>query len=383
MGDSCIMTKGIEKFKNVSSHMSFKITLGQERLKQQLNASIDKNQVPHCQAFIDSGGRGGLSLALDFLLELVPSPGVGQHPDHHFLYPVATTAVVKSKPRCGDFSQEWRTFLKDHPYGNVNDWLRHMGADNKQGNITVDDVEELVRSVSYSAYSGGNKVCVLWGLERLKDEAGNKLLKLIEEPPKNTYFLMVVPDESHLLATLRSRSQIIHLPPLSEEVIFEKLLSLGHSKDDAAYAARLADGDLRKALSGIQNQEELAQQEKILIHFLRTAFRAKKNTPIVLDLMEWSNAMGSATRNEQKAFIVYSLDFMRQAMLVSYSSKNLVRFRSQNNFSLEKFAPYLHHKNLLPIVQLLEDTRMHIERNANGKILFADFALQMTRLLNS
>ena len=97
-------------------------------------------------------------------------------------------------------------------------------------NITVDDVEELVRSVSYSAYSGGNKVCILWGLERLKDEAGNKLLKLIEEPPKNTYFVMVVPDESHLLATLRSRSQIIHLPPLSEEVILKNCYRSGIPK---------------------------------------------------------------------------------------------------------------------------------------------------------
>lgn len=363
--------------------MPFEATLGQETLKTQLEWTLKSRHVPHCQCFIDPEGRGGLRLALDFLLELVPASAAGQHPDHHFLYPVATTSKVKSKPHCGDFAKEWRRFFQENPYGNVNDWLRYMGADNKQGNITVDDVEELVKTVSYSAYSGGNKVCVLWGLERLNDNAGNKLLKLIEEPPKNTYFLMIVPDESLLLPTIKSRSQIIPLPPLAETIISNALIALGYSDREALYAASLSEGNFRKAQLQLKNREELAQQEKILIHFLRTAFRASNNKSIVLDLMDWSNVMGSAPRNEQKAFIVFTLDFIRQAMLTSYSSSTLVRYQSQNNFSLEKFAPFIHQNNLLRIVQLLEETRIHVERNANGKILFADFALQMTRLLNT
>lgn len=363
--------------------MPFETTLGQDTLKNQLKSALDRGQVPHCQCFVDSGGRGGLRLALDFLLELVPASSAGQHPDHHFLYPVATTHKIKSKPKNADFAEEWRSFFKEHPYGNVNDWLHHMGADNKQGNITVDDVEELVKNVSYSSYSGGNKVCVLWGLERLKDEAGNKLLKLIEEPPRNTYFLMVIPDEAQLLPTLKSRAQLIHLVPLSETVIANELMAQGHSKEEAYYGASLAEGNFRKAKAQLQNQNELAVQEKVLIHFLRTAFRASNNKSVVLDLMEWSNGMGSSSRNEQKAFIVFTLEFIRQAMLTSYSSNNLVRFRSQNNFSMEKFAQFIHHNNIVAIVKLLEETRIHIERNANGKILFADFALQMTRLLNA
>lgn len=363
--------------------MPFNATLGQETLKNQLKSTLDKGQVPHCQCFVDSGGRGGLSIAMDFLLELVPAAFAGQHPDHHFLYPVATTHKVKSKPKGGDFAEQWRAFIQDNPYGNVNDWLRFIGADNKQGNITVEDVEELVKNISYSSYSGGNKACVLWGLERLKDEAGNKLLKLIEEPPKNTYFLLIIPDETLLLPTIKSRSQLVSIPPLSDAVISKELIALGHARDEAHYAASLAEGNFRKAKTHLENHAELAQQEKILIHFLRTAFKASNNKTVVLDLMDWSNSMGSASRNEQKAFIVFALDFIRQAILTSYKSNTLVRYRSQNNFSLEKFSQFIHHNNTVEIVKLLEETRIHIERNANGKILFADFALQMTRLLNA
>lgn len=369
--------------------MAFEETFGQNQLKGALLTRIKTGQTPHAQCFVDKGGRGGLSLALECALSLlypeIPDSlekGI-QHPDLQFIYPVTTSSTVKKKPLCSDYLDEWRNFLKTNIYGDLNDWLFQIGSENKQGNIGVEETEELLKSLSLKAFLGKNKVCILWGVERLNIQAANKLLKLIEEPPKNTYFILIINDAEKLLPTIRSRCQMIVLPPLDFAAVKAGLIHYGASPEDAEELAKNAEGNLHSAKQQILDQEKGSAMEAMLIDCLRCAFRAGGNKSISIDLMQWANTAGQMGRPLQKAFLHFGLRFIRQALLISYGGKSLVSFKSMNDFSLEKFAPFVHSQNIAALIDLFEKALFAVERNANGKILFTDFCLQLTRLIKT
>ena len=369
--------------------MVFSQTIGQNNTKAAVERSFKHSQVPHSQCVVDQGGRGGLALALDCAFSLlyaeIPDSmeKALQHPDLHFVYPVATSASVKNKPLCADYLPDWRSFLKEDIYGSLTDWLFRIGSDNKQGNIGVEETEQLFKSLSLKAYLGKNKVCVLWGLERLNIQAANKLLKLIEEPPKNTYFLLIVEDADALLATIKSRCQMLSLPPLRPADIKAELVAMNVDENQANEISQNAGGNLHWAKQQVLQGDETKDLEALLIECLLCAFRAGGNKSISVDLMQWANKAGQIGRPLQKAFLRYGLGFIRQALLMSYQTKPIVTYRSFNGFSLEKFAPFVHSKNAQSLIQLFEEGIYSVERNANGKILFTDFCLQLTRLLNT
>lgn len=367
--------------------MVFAHTIGQERIKQAIRERSERNQTPHAQCFIDNGGRGGLALALDCAFSLlyteIPDSLTKsiQHPDLQFVYPVSTSTNVKTKPLCSDYIDQWRLFLETNVYGSLSDWLYQIGSENKQGNIGVEETELLFKSLSLKAFLGKNKVCVIWGMERLNLQAANKLLKMIEEPPKNTYFLFVIDDDEKLLPTIKSRCQTILLPPLDAISIKTALVNSGCSSNVAEEVTENAEGNFQWAKQQILDQENSTSLEAMLIDCLRCAFRASGNKSISIDLMQWANNAGQMGRPTQKAFFHFGLRFLRQAMLVSFGSQSLLAYQTMNDFSIEKFAPFVHSRNITALVALFESSLYAVERNANGKILFTDFCLQLTRLL--
>lgn len=369
--------------------MQFSYSLGQENTKNALIAAFEKGQVPHAQCFIDQGGRGGLALALECALSLlwdeIPDSHekAMQHPDLQWVYPVTTTENVKTKPLCKDYREEWSSFIENDLYQPLSQWLAKIGSENKQGNIGVEEADLLRKSLSLKAYLGKNKVAVLWGVERLNRDAANKLLKLIEEPPANTYFILVATDVNDLISTIRSRCQIIELPPIKPKDIEDHLLKQGCTAEEAKQITVEAEGNLAIAeglLSSASNTKEL---EALLIDCLRCSFRARGNKAIGIELMQWSNRMGQMGRPLQKQFLHFGLSFIRQALLLSYQSPEMVTYLPKNDFSLEKFAPFVHSKNAAALVTLFNESIYAVERNANGKLLFADFCLSLSRLLNT
>ena len=370
--------------------------LGQEPLKEKLISSLKSSQIPHSQCFIDGSGRGGLALAVAVALEvlwdkesLTPHINKGkegsfflEHPDLHFVFPVATSVSFSSKPKCSDYIKQFRSFVSQTPYGGSNDWMLSIGSENKQGNISVDEVDILFKALNLKSFSGGAKVCVLWGVDKLNIQSGNKLLKLIEEPPNKTFFIFVAANELDLLPTIKSRCQLSSLKPLSTDIIKEELVSKGCEENLAVFYAANAEGSLGKALESFQNIERQREYETLFVQCLRGAFKASGNKSVVIDLMSWANTIGSLGRTLQKEFLLYSLHFIRQAMLVSYQTSSLVHFQSLTGFKIEKFAPFVHSGNVQGLIKLLEETCYAVDRNANGKILFSDFALRMTRILN-
>lgn len=380
--------------------MLFSEILGLEHLKNHLCGSADRGRIPHAQLFVGKSGSGTLPMAIAYAQYILCSNTNSEnttgnescnlkfkklaHPDLHFAFPVASTAKIQTKPVSSYFLEEWRTFVKENPYGNLFDWYQAVGIERKQGNISVHEAQDIVKSLSLKAYEGGYKVMLIWGADKLNMEASNKLLKLIEEPPAKTVFLLISDNEQQILQTIRSRCQVIHFPPLGEKVIEEALINFKQvNQKEAKKIAHQAQGNYRNALHILEKDETDAQFEKWFINWVRTAFRAKGNKTAINALLNWSEEISKQNREVQKRFLNYCLDFFRQALLQNYTVGKLVYLEpNEKKFQLEKFAPFVHGGNIIEIVAQLEEAIYHIERNTNSKMVLTDLSIKLTRLLH-
>lgn len=300
-----------------------------------------------------------------------------QLPDIHFVYPIVKRGNEKVV-YASDYSTEWSVFLNENPYGSYNDWFESINVGNKQGIIGVSEVEKLHQKMHLKSFAGGNKVCILWGVEKMNKEASNAFLKLLEEPPQKTYFILVAEESEMLLPTLISRCQHISIPPIESDDLKSTIAS--EIKDKEKLTSQ-AEGDLNRLL-GLLQKTNNKEHEALLIQGLRTAFKAKGNKGVVIDLMQWSGELGILGREDQKAFLSYGIQFFRDAFLLNYSLTNLVHYRSENNFDLKKLAPFVNSENIQDLISLFETSHYHVLRNANAKMVFAELGLQLTRLLN-
>jgi len=306
------------------------------------------------------------------------------HPDLHFAFPVTTTQTVKSHPVSNNFLEEWQQHIKQQPYGNLFDWYKLLGVDNKQGQIGVDEANEIVKALSLKSYGGGYKVMIIWMAEKMNTACANKLLKLIEEPPANTIFILIAEDEEQLISTIKSRCQLLHFPPLSENDIKEALAK-NYTLDlsTATKIAHQANGNYNKACDLVYQDSEDLQFEEWFVFWIRSAFKAKGNKSAIHDLISWSEDISKTGRETQKQFLQFCLNFFRQAMLLNYKVESLVYLESKtDHFKLENFAPFVHNTNILEISDELQDAIYHIERNGNSKIILTDLSIKLTRLLH-
>lgn len=376
--------------------MLFSEVLGQEHLKNHLRKSTDNGRISHAQLFIGKEGSGVLPMAIAYAQYILTSRSKDpeactlkcnklMHPDLHFAFPVATNDKVKSKPVSNLFLEDWRQFLELNSYGNLFEWLQSIGIENKQGQIGVDEAEQVVKSLKLKSYEGGYKVMIIWMADKMNTSAANKLLKLIEEPPEKTVFILTSEDEDQIISTIKSRCQILHFPLLSESDIVKGLVEReGTDPPIADQIAHQSDGNFNKALHLLHNDNSDEQFENWFIIWVRAAFKAKGNAAVIQELIEWSETIAKSGRETQKRFLNYCLQFFRQALLLNYSAESLVFMQPKSpNFKLEKFAPFVHSGNILAIEKELNDAIYHIERNGNAKIILLDLSIKLTRLLHT
>ncbi len=380
-------------------HVDFNQVIGQEHIKAHLQTSVDNGRVAHAQLFVGKAGTGLLPMAIAYASALLSAPhqkgspeylltkervGKLAHPDLNFVFPVNTNDKIKKHPVSDLFLPEWREFVANNPYGSAFEWLSSLGIAKKQGNIKVDEALEIVKKLSLKSYEGGYKIIIIWMADTMNTDCANKILKLVEEPPKNTVLLLLTEKEELILNTIRSRCQKLDFPLLSEAQISKQLIDVQHiDATKAQNVSRLAQGDYDKALQLLDDDSDDGLFEQWFLTWVRNAFLAKGNKKAIQALLKWSEDLAKEGRETQKKFLSYCIEFFRQALLKNYGAESLVFFKAHDaKFDLKKFAPFVHQNNIFEITEQLQDAAYHIERNGNAKIIFADLSIKLTRLIH-
>jgi DNA polymerase-3 subunit delta' len=379
--------------------MLFQEILGQEHIKNHLKRSADLGRIAHAQLFVGPEGCGTLPMAIAYaqyiLCQNSGENNTGNsacnlkfeqvsHPDLHFAFPVAGTEDVKSHPVSSNFLTEWREFLSENPYAGLFVWLQKIGIEKKQGIISVHEAAEVNKALSLKAFEGGYKVMIIWMAEKMNTQAANKLLKLLEEPPSKTIFILIAESKDAILQTILSRCQVLDFIGLSETEIANGLRDRFQCDEKLAHRiAHQSEGNFNKALQLFFKDEDDYPFEEWFIEWVRSAFKAKGNAAAIQDLIAWSEKIASLGREVQKQFLHYCIQFFRQAMLQNYQVNQLVYFEPETStFQLEKFAPFVDGGNIMDIYKELEDAIYHIERNGNSRLILTDLSIKLTRLIH-
>ena len=395
--------------------MQFKDVIGQQEVKQHLAEMVQHNRLSHALLFLGREGSGALPLAIAFAQYIVcettnnktastslfgepinhqqsttndscghcPSCTKADgliHPDIHFSYPVITKKAG-SPPISIDYISEWREFIQQYPYGNIYDWLQFIGAENKQGNITAQECNDILRKLNLKSFESGYKILILWMPEYLGKE-GNKLLKLIEEPPANTLFILVAENESQILSTILSRCQLVKIPVLNTGDLEGALIERNNCQPgQAKRLANISEGNYREALHLLQHADE--DFHNLLRDWLNATL---KNQPIAqVKSIEEISRLG---RENQKQFLHYFIHLLEQSIklqiLQGNAKETLLNILSENE---QDFATRLNKAAKLQqqqaIVEELDKAAYYIERNANAKILFHALTIKLFHIVKN
>lgn len=365
--------------------MQFKDVIGQIAIKQTLAQMVQQNRMPHAQLFLGSSGYGSLALAIAFAQYILctnkqTDDACGTcrscmkaqkfiHPDIHFSFP-----TIGSKVTSDSFLPQWRTALSETAYLDYNEWLQNIGAENKQGNINKDECVNIIKKMSLKTFEGSHKILIMWLPEYLGKE-GNRLLKLIEEPPENTIFILVAENQELILNTILSRCQLVNIHALSDEDIKQGLVqTAGISESEADAIVYMSDGNFREALKLTKHKE--TENSSLFLDWMRKCYLGKP-----LDMVTWVEEFATIGREKQKFFIRYALHFMREYMILKMTNNNRVRLQHVELSSAQNLTKIIAFDQIEAITNILSDAAYYVERNANPKVLFLDTSIQMHRIL--
>lgn len=367
--------------------MSWSEVIGQKEVQERLMQMVGENRLPHALMLCGPQGAGKMALAMAFGCYLLDNHTAAakamldklEHPDLHFTYPTIKLPSMSSdhKPVSDDFAREWHNLIMEGPYFTMDQWMQAMGGENQQAIITAGESDDLVRKLSLKSSQGGYKVSIVWLPERMNTECANKLLKLIEEPPQQTVFIMVCEEPDKLLETIRSRVQRIDVKKIDNESVEQALIERrGISQEAAHRIARLANGDWQKALDELQVGSENEQFLDLYISLMRLAYQRK-----IKDLRKWSEVMAAFGREKQKRWLSYFLKMARENFMYNFRQEELNYMTQEEENFARNFARFINENNILSICDLANRAIRDIGQNANAKIVFFDFALQMIVLL--
>lgn len=377
--------------------MQFKEVIGQQDVKSKLLGMASSGRIPHAMMLLGPEGNGNLSLALALTQYIQcenkledDSCGVCSsciknqkfiHPDVHFTFPVVPKKSGEP-PISNDYITEWRSALTSNTYLTSNDWLQSIGAENRQGNITVRECHEIIRGMSMKTYESAYKIQIIWLAEFLK-EAGNTLLKVIEEPPANTIFILVVENVEMILNTIISRTQLIKVNAIEDTDVSEALLNRFDMNESAAKRiARISDGNFDAALNYAAGEENA--NDRLLHRWLVCCFnlKLKNSTTNSANLFEWVEEISKIGRENQKIFLKYALFFLRECSLISLNGLS-----EKLEGEELKFATGLSSKldagQLESLSELLNHLHYHVERNGNPKILFVSNSFKIATIFKN
>ena len=371
--------------------MYFSDFSGQDSTKTQLLDLFKSERVPHALLLNGEEGCGHLQLALSFsslLLCKSPTPLDAcencssckmyekyQHPDLHFSYPIHLSKTEHSETS-DDQRSSFLEALEKYKCLGKKTWYSKMGNENKQGVIGVKESQAILAKISLKSFFGSAKILLMWMPELMNIQAANKLLKLIEEPPENTYFIFVSNNQSKILPTISSRLQTINVPRLKDENISDFLEEKFQIEPSTAKnIAKISKGNLNKAINTHLDAGISDMNRSLFVNWMRLCYSRN-----IADTIDWVNEFSKIGREQIKDFIIYSLEMYRQCIMGNYNMEIEGVSESEKNF-LEKFKPFVNHQNISEINSIMNDAYYHMERNANPKILMLDVSIKLYKLL--
>ena len=372
--------------------MLFSKIIGQQAVKEHLINAVKEQRIPHAQLVCGQTGAGALPLAIAYAQYLCctgrrenDACGVCPscvkfaklaHPDLHFVFPVikpASSAVV-----CDDFLKQWREINIENPYFSYNGWLAKINAENKQAVIYASESEEILRKLALKSYESEYKVMIIWQPEKMHESCANKLLKILEEPPEKTLFMLVSENPDALLVTIQSRTQRVNVPLIEIEDLQNAVSQrLGIDLTEARNIARIANGDFIKAAELVNAGDEEKQHFQYFVNLMRLAYA--KN---LKELKKWADEAAGIGRERQKSFLAYAQRMVRENFVMNLQQADLNYLNSGEQAFSGKFSPFIHERNVSEISAELALAERHIEQNVNAKMVFFDLALKIIVLLH-
>lgn len=383
---------GGKKF-GIYNFMQFKAITGQQSIKERLIQAIEEHRVSHAQLFVGPEGNGKLALALAFAQYInCRQPQEGDscgvcpscrkyekliHPDLHFVFPVVKKGAKRAVS--DDFIRNWRELLLQTPYINIQQWFSLLDVENAQGMIYSEESEEIIRKLNLKSFEAEYKVMIVWLPERMNVSCSNKLLKMIEEPPPKTLFLLVSEDEEQIISTIRSRAQKVRIPRISKEDLREYVGTLPETSGrDVDILVHLSGGN-RIALKNLLEQDDhLAWNLERFRELMRFSYGRK-----YLELMEWVDEVARSGRERQKSFLEYALRLVRENFISNLKKEDLIFMNSEERTFSNRFSPFINERNIIPLSNEFELASRDIRMNGNAKVILTDLTLKVVKMIRA
>ena len=370
--------------------MQFKDVIGHQNIKEKLIHGVQKNKVSHAQLFLGDAGYGTLGLSVAYAqyvlcLEKKENDSCGtcssclkinelQHPDLHFSFPT----VQADSPVSDSFLENWREQIKKNSYFTLFDWTQVIDIKERQPIISVKESAEIQRKLSLKSYEGGYKIMIIWMADQMNSQCSNKILKILEEPPNKTIFILVSQDSEKLLDTIKSRCQMVNIGRVNNvDMQLHLKNKFGLNQEQSESIASFSEGNIIKALELINMDEQEGSLCDNFIGLMRSSY--KKN---VLEMMNWAEDMAQVGKERQKMFLIYCSHMLRQCIIKNYGNAENVKLSESELSFLKKFSPFINGNNIREFMKSIDDAYYQLDRNANPKILFTLMCFQSMRLLH-
>jgi len=372
--------------------MFFKEVIGQSATKQRLIQSVNEERVSHAQLFAGPPGTGKLALAIAYAQFVACTnrqvdDSCGEcpsckkykkliHPDLHFVFPVVKTPKFK-EPVSDNFLEEWRLMIAQNPYFNIDQWFDMIGVENAQGLIYSHQSEEIIRKLNLKSYESEYKVMIIWLPEKMHVACANKLLKMIEEPPVKTLFVLITENEEDIISTIRSRCQLITIPPINSASLEKAIMALPDAEGcDIRNIVHLAKGNYGKALELLQPDEQTLFNLERFKELMRFSYGRKFG-----DLFKWADQVAGIGREKQKSLLNYFLIILRENFIYNLKNSDLTFMSDQEEDFSKRFSPFINERNIVELTEVFETAFAHVGMNGNPKIIFTDVAFKITKLI--
>ncbi|NDV59918.1 DNA polymerase III subunit [Bacteroides sp. 519] len=372
--------------------MFFRDVIGQDTVKQRLIQEVREGRIPHAQLICGPEGIGKLPVAIAYARYINcqnrgETDACGQcpsctkfnklvHPDVHFVFPIIKSAKGK-KEVCDDYIAEWRPFVINNPYFNLGHWLNEIDAENSQAIIYAKESDEIIRKLNLKSSEGDYKFVIVWLAEKMHPVCANKLLKLLEEPPAKTIFLLIAEAPDMILTTILSRTQRLNMKKIDDESIAQIMQNkYGIDAKESYSIAHLANGNFIKAMETIHLNEEKQLFFDLFVSLMRLSYQRK-----IREMKLWSEQVAGMGRERQKNLLDYCQRMIRENFIFNLHKPELVYMTTDENNFATRFAPFINERNVMQLMEELSEAEKHIQQNVNAKMVFFDFALKMIVLL--